>query len=65
VAIYLVGCFLGALTCLKLGDKFGRIRTMIIGNIVNMCGSIIIVSSFSLGQLIAGRVVLGLGLGAM
>ncbi|KIW35969.1 hypothetical protein, variant [Exophiala oligosperma] len=56
---------LGSLSCIKLGDKYGRIKTIIAGNIVNVFGSIILVSSFSFAQLVVGRIVLGLGLGAI
>lgn len=55
----------GALSCLKLGDKLGRIRTIAAGCILTAVGSAILCSSFSLAQLMVGRIVLGLGFGAM
>jgi MFS family permease len=65
VALYTVGCMFGALACFKLGDTFGRLRTIAAGCILQIIGSVILCSSFSLGQLIVGRLVLGLGMGAM
>jgi MFS family permease len=65
VALYTVGCMLGALSCFKLGDTFGRLRTTAAGCTLQIIGSIILCSSFSLGQLIVGRLVLGLGMGAV
>ena len=55
----------GALACFKLGDTFGRRRTTAAGCILQIVGSVILCSSFSLGQLIVGRLVLGLGAGAV
>lgn len=55
----------GALSCFSLGDKLGRIRTIALGCILEIIGSILLCSSFSLGQLIVGRLVLGLGFGAI
>jgi sugar porter (SP) family MFS transporter len=65
VALYTLGCFFGALSCIGFGDKLGRIRTMMLGAAVQTVGAIIQASSFSLGQLIVGRFVSGLGLGAL
>lgn len=55
----------GSMTCFKLGDKFGRRRTTSIGSIFVIIGSVIMCSSFTLSQLIAGRLVLGFGFGAI
>ncbi|PVH72316.1 general substrate transporter [Cadophora sp. DSE1049] len=65
VALYTVGCMFGALSCFKLGDKFGRLRTIAIGCTFIIIGSILLSTSFSLGQLIVGRLDLGLGFGAI
>lgn len=48
-----------------LGDKLGRLRTIALGCILEIIGSILLCSSFSLAQLIVGRLVLGLGFGAI
>ncbi|OZJ05384.1 hypothetical protein BZG36_01976 [Bifiguratus adelaidae] len=65
VAMYTLGCFFGALSCIFLGDRLGRIRTMMLGAFVHIIGATLQASSFSLPQLIIGRLVSGLGLGAL
>ncbi|RFU26332.1 hypothetical protein B7463_g10001, partial [Scytalidium lignicola] len=64
VAIYEVGCTLGAVACVYIGDRLGRIRTIFSAGILALVGVVIQTSSFSLGQFIAGRIITGLGLGA-
>ncbi|QSZ29208.1 hypothetical protein DSL72_003719 [Monilinia vaccinii-corymbosi] len=65
VALYTLGCFLGALSCIRIGDALGRKRTIMLGAAINIVGAILQSSSFSLGQLIVGRLVSGLGFGAL
>lgn len=65
VAIYLVGCMIGALSCISLGDKLGRKKVTVVGGTVAIIGCIMHACAFSLGLLIAGRIVLGLGFGAL
>lgn len=65
MALYTVGCMFGSLACYGLGDKLGRIRTMAAGSVLVIIGSILLSSSFSLPQLIVGRLVLGLGFGML
>ena len=55
----------GSLSCYGLGDKLGRIRTIAAGSVLVIVGSILLSSSFSLAQLIVGRLVLGLGFGML
>jgi MFS family permease len=57
VAMYTLGAFFGALSCIFVGDKLGRIRTIQLGAAVNVIGAILQSTSFSLGQLIVGRLV--------
>lgn len=64
VAIYEVGCAFGALSCFIIGDILGRRKTIFGAACVIIVGVIIQASSFSLGQLIAARVITGLGVGA-
>lgn len=59
IAIYEVGCTLGALACVYIGDKLGRIRTVFAAGVVTLVGVAIQTSAFSLGQFIAGRVITG------
>ncbi|CAI7567773.1 unnamed protein product [Penicillium pancosmium] len=63
VAIYEVGCALGALGCVFLGDKLGRRKTIFLAGCVALIGIVIQASPFALGQLISGRVITGLGVG--
>ncbi|CAN8105411.1 unnamed protein product [Discula destructiva] len=63
VALYTLGCLFGALDCIWLGDKLGRKKTMMLGAFINIIGSLLQSSSFSLGQLVVGRLVSGFGFG--
>ncbi|KAJ6187177.1 hypothetical protein N7519_002085 [Penicillium mononematosum] len=63
VAIYEVGCAMGAGSCAFLGDRLGRRKTIFLAGCVALVGVAIQASPFSLGQLIAGRVITGLGVG--
>ncbi|TGO51387.1 hypothetical protein BCON_0162g00090 [Botryotinia convoluta] len=65
VALYTLGCFFGALSCIRIGDTLGRKRTIMLGAAINIIGAILQSSSYSLGQLIVGRLVSGLGFGAL
>ncbi|TGO34046.1 hypothetical protein BHYA_0215g00240 [Botrytis hyacinthi] len=65
VALYTLGCFFGALSCIRIGDTLGRKRTIMLGAAVNIIGAILQSSSYSLCQLIVGRLVSGLGFGAL
>jgi MFS family permease len=63
VASYNLGCFAGAIACIWLGDFLGRRKTIFLGSAIMVIGAAIQTSAFSLGQLIAGRVITGLGNG--
>ncbi|KAF7340189.1 MFS sugar transporter [Mycena venus] len=65
VAVYTLGALFGALSCLLIGDKLGRRHTMLLGAFVTTIGSILQASAFSFPQLIVGRVINGLGFGAI
>ncbi|KAL1863077.1 hypothetical protein VTK73DRAFT_6457 [Phialemonium thermophilum] len=65
IAMYTLGCFFGALSCIWIGDKLGRKRTIMLGAFINIIGAIIQSTSFTLAQLIVGRLVSGLGFGAL
>jgi MFS family permease len=59
VAIYEVGCAIGALTCAFIGDILGRRRTIFIAGWIVIVGVVLQSTAFSLGQLIASRVITG------
>jgi MFS family permease len=62
-SVYNLGCFGGALSTLYTGDKLGRPRTLMLGSFIIALGAIIQASSYSRGQMYAGRVIAGLGTG--
>ncbi|KAJ5113189.1 hypothetical protein N7456_001723 [Penicillium angulare] len=63
VAVYEIGCAFGALTVIFGGDRFGRRTTVIYGQIILIIGAILQFTSYSLAQLIVGRIVTGVGNG--
>lgn len=63
VALYTLGCFFGCVNCIWLGDRLGRKRTIMFAAFTNIIGAILQSTSFSLGQLIVGRLVSGFGFG--
>lgn len=54
---------IGALSCLYVGDKFGRRKVIFAGALVMIVGAVLQCSAFSLAQLIVGRIVSGVGNG--
>ncbi|KAI1102228.1 general substrate transporter [Jackrogersella minutella] len=66
-AIYEIGCLIGAMFILGVGDLLGRRKAMIIGGFIMIIGATIQVTSFpghkALAQFIIGRVVTGVGNG--
>lgn len=58
-----VGCLIGALSNLWVGDRLGRRRTIILGGILMITGAILQATSFSYAQIIVARIVTGLGNG--
>ncbi|ESK93232.1 mfs sugar [Moniliophthora roreri MCA 2997] len=60
VAIYEIGCAFGIFFW---GEKLGRRRGIVLGMAVLTVGAILQFMSYSLGQLIVGRIVTGLGSG--
>jgi MFS family permease len=65
VASYTIGGFFGTLSCIWLGDRFGRRRTIMAGSVVQAVGAVLMASAGSLTQLIMSRVILGLGTGVL
>lgn len=63
VAVYEIGCLVGALFTMWLGDKIGRRKTIFVGCIIMIIGAIIQCASFSTGQLIVARIITGIGNG--
>ncbi|GFF51186.1 sugar transporter STL1 [Aspergillus lentulus] len=63
VATYDIGCITGTLVSMYAGDKLGRRRCILIGCAILIIGAILQTASYSLAQMIAGRVVAGIGNG--
>ena len=62
-AIYDVGCFLGSICAYWLGERLGRRKTVLVGTSVMAIGALLQASSYSVGQMMAGRVIAGIGNG--
>ncbi|KAK9447370.1 general substrate transporter [Limtongia smithiae] len=63
VSSYNLGCFLGAIITIKIGDILGRRKMIFMGSAIMIVGGILQCSAFSLTQLIIGRVITGVGNG--
>jgi sugar porter (SP) family MFS transporter len=62
-AIYDIGCVAGSVVCFLVGEKVGRRKMIFAGGFIMVIGAIILSSSFSLAQLLVGRIVTGFGNG--
>lgn len=63
VASYNLGCFLGAVFTIFIGNPLGRKKTIFYGSIVMTVGALLQCTSYQLPQLILGRIVTGWGNG--
>lgn len=63
VAIYEIGCLVGALSNLWVGDRLGRRRTIALGGCIMIIGAILQTTSYSYAQLVVARIVTGIGNG--
>lgn len=56
---FILGAWLGSsLLIFSFGNSLGRRTWLLIGNAVGIIGTLIVVTSFSIGQMIAGRILL-------
>jgi MFS family permease len=62
-SLYNIGCFFGAMSTIWTGDILGRPRQIILGSTIIAIGAVIQTASWSVAQMIVGRVVAGLGTG--
>ncbi|KAI9732885.1 MAG: hypothetical protein M1834_003825 [Cirrosporium novae-zelandiae] len=62
-ALYDIGCFVGAIAAVVIGEYLGRKKTILLGTTIMTIGAIIQISAFSVGQMIAGRIIAGIGNG--
>lgn len=62
-SIYDVGCFVGCLLCIFIGEILGRRRTIMLGVFVMSIGAILQTFSTTIGELAWGRFIAGIGNG--
>jgi MFS family permease len=62
-SVYNLGCFLGAFLTIWIGDILGRPNVLLLGSSIIAVGAIIQTSSFSVPQMMVGRIVAGCGTG--
>lgn len=63
VAIYDIGCFFGAIAACYIGERFGRKKTILLGTTTMTVGALLQIWSYSVPQMIAGRIIGGIGNG--
>ncbi|KAH8106089.1 general substrate transporter [Cristinia sonorae] len=63
VAIYEIGCLIGALSNLWVGDRLGRRKTILLGGIIMIIGAVLQATSYSYAQMVVARIITGLGNG--
>ncbi|KAL4887403.1 general substrate transporter [Aspergillus karnatakaensis] len=65
IASLQLGALLGALSCIYLGDRFGRRKTIFLAAAIVVIGELLQTSSFGIAQFTTGRVILGIGVGQL
>ncbi|KAM3475720.1 hypothetical protein MY8738_007282 [Beauveria namnaoensis] len=63
VAAYNLGCFLGAIITIFIGNPLGRRRTIMIGCLTMATGALLQSTAFQLPHFIIGRIITGIGNG--
>lgn len=64
VSLISLGSLTGCLLFGRFSDKYGRLKTMVIQNILFLLGAVIITFAQSVGAIYASRFIIGLGAGA-
>ncbi|KAF2726191.1 sugar transporter STL1 [Polychaeton citri CBS 116435] len=62
-AIYDIGCAIGAVIAFLFGERIGRKRSIVYANIIVIIGAAVQTACFSYGQMIAARIIAGIGVG--
>ncbi|OJK01855.1 hypothetical protein ASPACDRAFT_76410, partial [Aspergillus aculeatus ATCC 16872] len=63
VASFQIGALIGAFSCMFIGDRLGRRKTVFLGSILSIIGQVLQVSAYQLVQFVIGRLILGAGVG--
>lgn len=63
VASYNLGCFIGALITIWIGNPLGRKKMIMLGTSIMLVGAILQASAFTLDHFIIGRIITGIGNG--
>ncbi|POS73305.1 hypothetical protein DHEL01_v208301 [Diaporthe helianthi] len=63
VASYNLGCFLGAIIAIFIGNPLGRKKMIMVGTSIMLVGAILQASAFTLDHFIIGRIITGIGNG--
>ncbi|KAF2772558.1 general substrate transporter [Teratosphaeria nubilosa] len=63
VAIYEIGCFLGAIITSFIGESLGRRRSIFIGVIIMIIGALLQATAYVTAHMIVARIVAGIGMG--
>lgn len=61
VASYNLGCLIGAICTIWLGDYLGRRKMIFLGAAIMVVGAALQCGSFALSQFIVGRIITGVG----
>ncbi|ODN88840.1 sugar transporter [Cryptococcus wingfieldii CBS 7118] len=65
VAIYEIGCMVGALSNIWVGDRLGRRHTIALGGFIMLIGSILQTAAVNYAMMLVARVITGLGNGLL
>jgi sugar porter (SP) family MFS transporter len=63
VAGYNLGCFVGSIICIFVGNKLGRRKTIFVGSAIMVVGATLQCTAFGLPHFIVGRLITGIGNG--
>lgn len=62
VAAYNLGCFVGSIPTIWVGNYLGRRKTIFVGSFIMVIGALLQCTAYSLAQLIVGRIITGFGM---
>ncbi|KAL6854833.1 hypothetical protein ACO1O0_005960 [Amphichorda felina] len=62
-SMYNIGCVIGSIATYFIGERLGRRTMLMMGGSIMVVGAVILGASYSIAQLIVGRIVTGIGNG--